>query len=144
MGGKKGARKIAWEHARQAWKGFAFFLPSWNPRPSFAKMGYACCGSCETSQAFPWQQTGVGSGWGDFTARRLRRSIVEKQELEREIFIDIKTIPLKQNKTKTLTIEGGKKCKDTAGKKKKPFWKCRFKMFTLLYQPTCTLESAIS
>jgi len=32
---------------------------------------------------------------GDFTARRSRRSIVEKQELQREIFIDIKTIPLK-------------------------------------------------
>jgi hypothetical protein len=30
----------------------------------------------------------------DFTARRLGRSIVEKQELEREIFIHSKTIPL--------------------------------------------------
>lgn len=52
---------------------------------------------------------------GDFTARRLRRSTVEKQELESEIFIDIKNNPTK----KTQNDRRRKIFKDTVGKKKK-------------------------
>lgn len=58
---------------------------------------------------------------GDFTVRRLRRSIVEKRELEREIFMDIQTIPLKkggggnlkmqqEKKNKSLSKNAGLKC----------------------------------
>lgn len=69
------------------------------------KMSHACLGSCEPHKPFHDNRQ-------DFTARRLERSIVEKQELEREIFIHSKTIP--QPPTPPHTT-------DTVGKKKEPF-----------------------
>lgn len=76
---------------------------------------------------------------GDFTARRLRRSIVEKQELEREIFIYSQTIP----QTPFHNPRSRTKSKDATGKKKKRLSKnASLKCLCLSYQPSCTLESA--
>lgn len=75
------------------------------------KMSHACLGSCEPHKPFHDNRR-------DFTARRLERSIVEKQELKREIFIHSKTIP-QPPPTPPHTTEEKKNLKTQQEKKKK-------------------------